>query len=134
LAPNKPGCYFRQPTKSVLCGGPFTDWTRDTWGEQHQQSGESEERCLAQKDGHDAYCKTKTTWMFVSGESGMQPGCYYKQPCKSVKCGGPFTDWNRDTWGEKNHEAGASELKCLARKEAQDMYCGCHTSWKFVTF
>jgi len=75
---------------------------------------------------------TATVKESASGASGTQPGCYFKQPSKSAKCGGPFLGWSRDTWGERNEEAGASESKCLARKKGHDGYCSTKTSWKFV--
>jgi len=129
----QPGCYYKQPSKSAECGGPFPDWNRDMWGETNKGSAASESKCLARKKPHDMHCDTDTTWKFVTGGgSSMQPGCYYKQPSKTVECGGPFPDWNRDIWGEKNREAGTSESKCLARKKPHDDHCDTDTTWKFI--
>merc|ERR1719356_1932641 len=54
----EPGCYFKQPTASQKCGlpEPVLNWKRDTWGEEHVNSGASESNCMARKSGHDEYC------------------------------------------------------------------------------
>merc|ERR1712176_866429 len=67
-----PGCYYKQPTASSKCGGPFTEWERDVWGEENAQSSEIEALCKARKDGHDAYCGVTTEWQFV--ETSSLPG------------------------------------------------------------
>merc|ERR1719356_558476 len=59
------------------------------------------------------------------------PGCYFKQPAASSKCGGPFPEWERDTWGETNANSGATEAECMARKAGHDAYCEVSTEWFF---
>merc|ERR1712232_646904 len=64
-----PGCYFKQPTASTKCDGPFLQWERDDWGMQNANSGASEAACMDRKAGHDSHCGTSTTWKFVAGSS-----------------------------------------------------------------
>eukprot|EP00928_Gymnodinium_smaydae_P055015 TRINITY_DN3867_c0_g1_i7.p1 TRINITY_DN3867_c0_g1~~TRINITY_DN3867_c0_g1_i7.p1 ORF type:complete len:639 (-),score=75.49 TRINITY_DN3867_c0_g1_i7:403-2319(-) len=126
--PSTPGCYFKQPTSSSKCGGPFVDWKWDSWGEANTDSKTNETACMARKSGHDTYCEVETVWTFVD----LRPGCYFTQPTASSKCGGPFVNWRRDAWGEKNEDSASSETACLGRKVGHDSYCEVSTQWKFV--
>lgn len=60
------------------------------------------------------------------------PGCYFKQLTSSARCGGPFLEWEQDTWGEENAHSSASETSCIGRKSGHDSYCGVSTEWLFV--
>jgi len=62
----------------------------------------------------------------------LAPGCYLKQPTASSKCGGPYLEWERDTWGEANAQSATSEAACHSRKAGHDAYCECSTEWLYV--
>merc|ERR1712048_743649 len=80
--PSASGCYFKQPAASTKCGGPFSEWERDTWGEQNADSGANEASCMARQSGHDAYCGVSTEWLYVAG--GAQNGDASPSPTSIV--------------------------------------------------
>jgi len=66
-------------------------------------------------------------------DSGLEPGCYTKQPNGCAGKMDPVTEWSPDTWGMANAGSDASQSACEGRKSGHDWWCGnTDSSWHFV--